>query len=143
MSAAVGANKKKNDSLSTDCENDVAMKDTATSKSEDDIKKNNADDKLCPLFMDGLPTDFSSNPSLAAIASLLEDEDSDDVTPKTKEYKALPTREGGGKVRQTPVRSKRRNEGRPYSSSEHRKRRANDNKATVGEANLFLKMWKL
>jgi len=36
------------------------------------------DDDICPLFMDGLPKNFASNPQLAAIASLLNDEDGDD-----------------------------------------------------------------
>ena len=107
---------------------------------KDDAGKSQENEQLCPLFMEGLPSDFSSNHSLAAIASLLEEEDDDeDATPKKKEYEAPSTRVGGGKVRRTPARA-RRKEGRPYSE----KKRKDDNKAvSVGEANLFLKMWKL
>jgi hypothetical protein len=41
---------------------------------------------LHPLFMDGLPSDFSSNPALAALASLLEEDDtaSNDVPSSEK-----------------------------------------------------------
>jgi hypothetical protein len=90
----------------------------------------------CPLFMDGLPTDFSTNPGLAALASLLDD-NTDEACPKVKESDTPAPWAGGGKVRRKPSRSKR-NDG-PY-------RRDNDRQkgdATIGEASLFLKMWKL
>jgi hypothetical protein len=123
------------DSFSTDCQNNVLMMEL-TSK-ENDVGKSQEDENLCPLFMEGLPSDFSSNPSLAAIASLLGEED--DATSKNKEYEAPSIKVGGGKVRRMPARA-RRKKGRPYSD----KKRKDDNEAvSVGEANLFLKMWKL
>lgn len=124
------------DSGSADGENDAAM---AESSKQAPTEKRDDDEKLCPLFMDGLPNDFSTNPGLAAIATLLVEE-SDESVPKKKEYEAPPTRAGGGKVRRTPARS-RRKDGRPYDS---RERQGSDTKAvSVGEAHLFLKMWKL
>jgi len=123
------------DSCSTDCQNNVLMMELPSK--ENDVGKSQEDENLCPLFMEGLPSDFSSNPSLAAIASLLEEED--DAIPKKKDYEAPSTIVGGGKVRRMPSRA-RRKEGRPYSD----KTRNDDNETvSVGEANLFLKMWKL
>jgi len=100
-------------------------------------KQGDDENKLCPLFMDGLPTDFSTNPGLAAIASLL-DEESDEVATK-REYDAPPTMAGGGKVRRKPARCKRK-DGRPYDMR-HRESKAKA--ASIGETHLFLKMWKL
>jgi hypothetical protein len=113
------------------CDNDVTMLENQATKS----KKNN---KLCPLFMEGLPSDFSTNPALAAIASLLDEGECNDVALKEKEYKVPSARAGGGKVRRSPARS-RRKEGRPYGDTKHK----DDKPVSVGEANLFLKMWKL
>lgn len=126
---------------STDGKNDVAMKESLEENhSENKDKKGSEDnEKLCPLFMDGLPSDFSTNPGLAAIASLF-DEESDDTAPKKKEYEAPSTTVGGGKLRRTPARSERRNDGRPY---QNRQRESETKAASVGETHLFLKMWKL
>lgn len=109
---------------------------TMTLTSVEATKPAESDDvEDCPLFMDGLPADFSTNPSLAALASLLDD-DSDETSPKSKEHETPVPRAGGGKMRRRPNRSKRKD--CPYK----RERSAKDG-ATVGEANLFLKMWKL
>lgn len=137
MMAAAKVTMKNTDSCSTDCQKDVTMMEIPSK--EDDAGKSQENEKLCPLFMEGLPSDFTSNPALAAIASLLE-EDDDDATPKKKEYETPSTRVGGGKIRRTPARA-RRKEGRPYNN----KKQKDDKKAdvSVGEANLFLKMWKL
>lgn len=90
----------------------------------------------CPLFMDGLPSDFSTNPSLAALASLLDD-NADESSPKTRESETPTTRAGGGKVQRKPNRSKR-NYG-PYKRDYDKQK----SDTTLGETNLFLKMWKL
>ena len=39
----------------------------------------------CPLFMEGLPRDFATNPQLAAIASLLDDEVREETTPSQED----------------------------------------------------------
>ena len=118
-----------------DRKNDVEMSESSEKESH---TKHDDDEKLCPLFMEGLPSDFSTNAGLAAIASLL-DEDPVEVVTKKIDHEAPPIKSGGGKLRRTPMRS-RRKEGRPY------KARGNEGatkKASVGEAHLFLKMWKL
>jgi hypothetical protein len=131
---------KESDSM--DGKNDVAMTECHEETHSESKDKKGSDDneKLCPLFMDGLPSDFSTNPGLAAIASLFDEESEDSVAPKKKEYETPSTRVGGGKLRRTPARSKRKNDGRPYQN----RQRKSDTKATsVGETHLFLKMWKL
>lgn len=123
------------DTISTSVE-PIKNDETVTLSSVEATKPAEGDDvEHCPLFMDGLPADFSTNPSLAALASLL-DEGSDEASPKSKERKAPVHQAGGGKVQRKPSRSKRKDG--PYK----RERSAKDG-ATIGEASLFLKMWKL
>jgi len=124
--------------------------------SGDDENENTQD--WCPLFMDGLPTNFASNNALAAIASLLNDsgeDNNDDDNDKKKEQdrvKVTP-RKGGGKVSR---RMARRNKNKtcqnsPYDLPAGRNGKANDyeesskksKSATMGEAHLFLSMWKI
>jgi hypothetical protein len=115
---------KKNDETMT------ASHTEATTPADDENVEN------CPLFMDGLPSDFATNPSLAALASLLDD-NADESCPKTKESQTPTPRAGGGKVQRKPNRSKC-NDG-PYKRDNDRQK----GDANIGEANLFLKMWKL
>jgi hypothetical protein len=131
----------------------------------------------CPLFMSGLPSDFASNPSLAAIASLLGDEEYDSDVDISKVRKGLrqgrigsakaaagsglgaggeaatvaaKPRAGGGKIggagaaRRNNKSGSRKKSGahRPYPTSDKKKSETKQ-KATVGEAQLFLNMWKL
>lgn len=87
----------------------------------------------CPLFATGLPSNFSSNPTLAAIASLLED-DEDKVDDRSKCVpERLPTA-GGGKATRSITRNQRNT---PYKKPG--KKKANN---TVKEIELFMKMWK-
>lgn len=91
----------------------------------------------CPLFMDGLPSDFSTNPSLAALASLLDEEGSEcksKPNEKSEEnsYEDDVGQLGGGKVARRKTASIR---SRPYPK--------NKKKTSMGEAQLFMKMWKL
>mmetsp|Transcript_6187 Transcript_6187/g.12898 ORF Transcript_6187/g.12898 Transcript_6187/m.12898 type:complete len:251 (-) Transcript_6187:108-860(-) len=133
---------------------------------DDDSDSNN----VCPLFMSGLPSDFASNPGLAAIASLLgetvedEEEDGNDGCKKSRKCDksikdtggraaSVEPRAGGGKVGGA---SSRRNGGsrgstrkpsssksghQPYPTTADRKEKKQ--KAAVGEAQLFLNMWKI
>ena len=102
-------------------------------------------EELCPLFMDGLPKDFSTNVHLAALASLMNDAvDEDEPKQKPKSVASndathtITTKKGGGKVdRRSQVRSKR--QGDPYSKPAATKTQT----ASLGEAQLFLKMWSL
>jgi hypothetical protein len=99
------------------------------------------EDITCPLFMEGLPSDFSKNPQLAALASLLEEEDKDDGEEarqvKSKKEGAAP-QAGGGKVRS--VKTSQRRKSVPYPQNE---KKSSKKEASVSEAHLFLKMWKL
>ncbi len=111
---------------------DVAQKSTASN-----------DTLECALFMDGLPQNFESNPSLSALASLLADDDENDE--KQEKEKAIANtstvvREkyvctsGGGKVSRKKATS---NRSTPY------KTRSKKTNSSVNETQLFLKMWKL
>ena len=109
-----------------------------------------SDAMTCPLFMDGLPSDFADNHQLAALASLMEsdrdDKDDDgeanektsnnDTTDTT--LKLPPTKRGGGKL-QRP-KGRRQRQATPYSLGKKEKPKPS---SSMGEAQLFLKMWKL
>jgi hypothetical protein len=101
----------------------------------------------CPLFMDGLPSNFANNKSLAAIASLLNDEEDDydskkqnfDKEDSTKLSK-VELKSGGGKVQR---KSRRKGSSSPYNKD---KKKVNQDKkagTSVGEAQLFLNLWKI
>jgi len=108
-------------------------------------KEDSTDDQpLCPLFMDGLPSNFAQNPQLAAIASLLED----DVETACQEDESrirlstITPCAGGGKVsrrRQSKICNSRTH--KPYDLK--KKKASQQPKASLGEAQLFLSMWKL
>jgi hypothetical protein len=104
----------------------------------------------CPLFMQGLPRDFESNPQLAAIASLLEDtvqeetnddDDGDDVThikrPDTKVYQCVwnrnrvlnqRNRPGYGTAKRSFAASSRKHRSRASQHSPYPKCRASGSK---------------
>jgi hypothetical protein len=100
------------------------------------------DDITCPLFMEGLPSDFSKNPQLAALASLLEEEDSKDDEEEardvTSKKEGAAPQPGGGKVRS--VKTRQRRKAVPYPQND---KKPSKKEASVSEAHLFLKMWKL
>lgn len=101
----------------------------------------------CPLFMTGLPSDFSTNNQLKAIASLMKDDDEDeDDTRKESEAHRMPQEahvasKGDGKV------TSRRNAQEKSRILPHKKTKNSKHKrkseASVNEAHLFLKMWNL
>lgn len=93
---------------------------------------------FCPLFMDGLPKDFSTNPQLAALVSLMNDDDDDDK-PIKKHVEEVPLhKQGGGKIdRKSRQRHKRQDN--PYTKPLKKKTPP----ASVAEAHLFLKMWSI
>ena len=116
--------------------NKSKMKDTGA-PCENDNDTEEEEDIDCPLFMTSLPKDFSTNSGLAAIASLLEDEE-ENVESEKEERKPrneVTSTISGGKVKRK-VNSRSRNT--PYPSTKQP-----DKKASLGEAQLFLKMWKL
>ena len=87
------------------------------------------DKEDCPLFMEGLPSDFSSNTALAALASLLDDDKSQHgggkVANKAKKLNRLQRRDKPYLVNRKPICTKQKT------------------KTSTAEAQLFLKMWKL
>jgi hypothetical protein len=103
----------------------------------DDDDDDDDEAECCPLFMEGLPTDFASNPHLAAIASLLDD---DEPPRKPQQATAIPVlgKVGGGKmIRSSSRQQRRQNQAAPYQASKRKP------SASMGETQLFLKMWKL
>lgn len=106
------------------------------------------DSLQCPLFMssDGLPSNFASNNALAAIAALLNDDDSNSGAEDGKKAKGesmtskVTPIKGGGKIsRRTANKSRGSHRKNPYNKPEKESKA----KATIGEAQLFLKMWKI
>ena len=101
----------------------------------------------CPLFMDGLPKDFQSNPHLAAIASLLDDEETsttdDKKTPHDFHTNPPPPSKSRGREARAKSRSLRRIAiSSPYQPAVATKP-STDKAPSLGEAQLFLNMWKL
>ena len=111
-----------------------------------------------PLFMDGLPADFSTHPTLAALASLMEedaDQDHDDCIarvdrresfdkssfPKHGDIEILNS--GGGKTKRVRGRNVRSRQSAPYPKPSTAGGPTKGTKSTVAEASLFLKMWKI
>jgi hypothetical protein len=124
------------------------------SMKEDDDSNFQSDDSneraTCPLFMEGLPPDFETNPGLSAIASLLNDDQQDEEheDPKKKSEEAISLdnkpipRPGGGKAQRKSTRRKDR-PSKPYERTSHSSGPTRKDSSTMGEAQLFLKMWKL
>lgn len=139
-----------------------------TSPNSNDISKSNTVDQEimsssssssssndCPLFMDGLQSNFAQNTALAALASLLDDDDADRYKETDNRKAATPSKatthvnkSGGGKA--SKIMERRGNNFSPYSKGKEDGLRKEDGDkkekkkgATLGEAQLFLNMWKL
>jgi hypothetical protein len=106
-----------------------------------------SDSITCPLFLDGLPKNFSQNAALAALASLLDDETTDKPNQDVKCVSSFSTSassvenvaSGGGKVRKEKSgRRSRQNQNNPYPRPIKKA-----SKLSVTETSLFLKLWKL
>lgn len=123
----------------------------------------------CPLFMEGLPRDFATNPQLAAIASLLDDNVREETEPANEEEEnKVATIINNTHSKNTPSTQKDRAQSQSISSVKNRNRsgkarnqrrkqraspyprlqdRKNDKEtgkksASVGEITLFMNMWK-
>lgn len=108
-----------------------------------------------PLFMTDLPDNFSDHSGLAALASLLEEKKTDESeknnfsrkasqknTDRISFHNAPKSKAGGGKA----IKSARKiTQYEPYSTDKKQgtKHRLSKKSTTVGEAQLFLKMWKI
>ena len=117
----------------------------------------------CPLFMEGLPRDFATNPQLAAIASLLDDNVREETAPAEEENEVatidrnnVPSIQKHGTQSQSKpsneyvshsgkARNRRRKQrASPYPRLQDRKNDKQPAKksASVGEITLFMNMWK-
>jgi len=87
--------------------------------------------------MHGLPKGFSSNTALAAIANLLDDEPKETEETDSSTSHSTFSERGGGKVSgRKPSLSRSRHRSKPYDVTKR-------SKSSVGEAELFFKMWKM
>ena len=110
-----------------------------------------------PLFMDGLPADFSTHPTLAALASLMEEDADQDHDPiarvdrhEVSDKRFFPTHgdikilnSGGGRTQRVRGRNVRSRQSAPYPKPSTAGGPTKGTKSTVSEASLFLKMWKI
>lgn len=118
--------------------------------SENDLRETQNSDEseeVCPLFMTGLPKDFTANPALAALASLQDEEyDQEDKRQISTSGNAtdLPSTTlvaGGGKA--MPLKSRELRRTSPYGPRLKGQSRSSTKTTTIGEAQLFLNMWNL
>ena len=130
------------------CNPDAMINDITTTGSKD-LEEGIEETIDCPLFMDGLPKDFESNPQLAAIASLLDDEETSTKDDK-KEAEKPPddfhtNPKSPLKSRGSEARAKSRSRRQIAISSPYQQptKSSTAKKPSLGEAQLFLKMWKL
>lgn len=151
--------------MKVDKEEEMSSKEQATRKSPNEEKE----ESWCPLFSEGLPSDFASNSKLAAIASLLNDDSTDgsddgdsqhsagnedqnnmvDHAPASNmssgkscfyTHRGNSPRGGGRKFKRNNRRQ--RKSGMPYDKDKHAKI-SPAKRTSVGEAQLFLNLWKL
>lgn len=125
-----------NDENDTNFEGKEKM--SAAQAAEDDTAEET--NNSCPLFMDSLPSNFASNPGLAAIASLLNDEldDAENVKEATIRTSETKVKSGGGKATKRRIGMNRHS---PYRSPNAKNNEKKE--TTLGEAQLFLSMWKI
>lgn len=136
MSAApaqVPALEREIDTMKEATADKMQLEDRNDDEAENDGEEEENDDS-CPLFMVGLPKDFSVNPSLAALASLLDDSGDEKHPPEEKKGREVVLKPGGGKLR--AIKSRNARKAAPY-------RAPKKTTASMGEAQLFMKMWKL
>uniref|UniRef100_A0A7S2VZR7 Uncharacterized protein n=1 Tax=Eucampia antarctica TaxID=49252 RepID=A0A7S2VZR7_9STRA len=100
------------------------------------------DENYCPLFMNGLPADFANHPGLSAIASLLEEEENPKEVARLK-IKTISTsshypKAGGGKIsaRKSKTQRQKISKKKPYDLR-------STPQSTLGEAQLYLNLWKI
>jgi hypothetical protein len=152
-------------------EDEQRTKDHGNEEQNDDDGDSDSDSGpiTCPLFMEGLPIDFSTNPQLAAIASLLEDDVREENAKDDKTEEENDTKDKSGDASKndqhcTPFftphttsstrhwknsaktqNRRRRQRASPYPRQQDRKdeKQATTSKSpSVGEITLFMNMWK-
>ena len=114
------------------------------------------EEEICPLFIDGLPKNFSKHSGLAAIASLLQDEEALDGDSKDdKRYSSIAKKtntycdhaKGGGKIdsirRQSRTRRMKNHNNSPYNLASRTTTQKKVLKRSIAETQVFFKTWKL
>ncbi len=98
--------------------------------------KNDDGVDFCPLFMDGLPSNFADNAALSAIASLLEDDESQTKEKISKKKDYIQPICGGGKMCRRKNK-KNSTQSKPYEKPSKTKT------TSIAEAQLYLNIWKI
>mmetsp|Transcript_13431 Transcript_13431/g.29242 ORF Transcript_13431/g.29242 Transcript_13431/m.29242 type:complete len:169 (-) Transcript_13431:195-701(-) len=103
---------------------------------------------FCPLFSDGLPANFQAQPALLALASLAEgnDEDADAHLKRNNGRRKIAKASAGGRQgkKMSPYRSYQAGQMRRQAKEQrHQKMKAAETSATLGEAQMFLSMWRI
>jgi hypothetical protein len=139
-------------------EHEIADMSSAPTKMMTNDDEDEDGEMTCPLFMDCLPPNFASNSGLAAIASLLEgssdyedDEDVNDDDTALRQCNDGAENSHQERMRAFPTRRELDKCTRKISSarkcikfkSKIKDTRKKDKKASVGEVELFLKLWKV
>ncbi|KAL3788490.1 hypothetical protein ACHAW5_004065 [Stephanodiscus triporus] len=123
--------------------NIAASPSSSPSRCDSKVRAKQGNAEACPLFMDGLPSHFAQNSALAAIASLIDDdasgEECKDARKKGSQSSTFDYKSGGGKVKKTGKRSNHS----PYSKEKGTRNNGGKISTTLGEAQLFLNMWKI
>ena len=146
----------------SDCKNDDNGESMTTSDDNEAIS--------CPLFMDGLPSDFSTNPALAAIASLMNDDATTTADDDENDTKLTTAKKPS--MEKIVFKRNEKTKYKPYMKSNRTTKtlaeedvhetninpqqidqtsgmsdcidiKKTSTNTTIGEASLFLKMWKL
>lgn len=100
--------------------------------------------KICPLFMDELPSDFASDAALSALASLISEEgggqkpEDSSKQPLRMSHNRSRLTLGGGKA--TKIRKIK--PFAPYTKKIPQEKESKD-ATTTNELQLFMRMWKL
>lgn len=103
---------------------------------------------FCPLFSDGLPVNFQAQSALLALASLAEgnDEDADAHLKRNNGKRKVAKASAGGRKgkKMSPYRSHQAGQMRRQAKEQrHQKKKTEEKSATLGEAQMFMSMWKI
>jgi len=122
------------------CESKNMQHENRYASCDDTNFEGGSEDEEHPLFMLGLPSNFASNKGLAAIASLIGEEN------EIKEeclisQKHSTGRLGRGKIQIKASRDARKEVSNPYGSKNNTLK--SEKRATISETQLFLKLWTI
>lgn len=132
--------------MKTDVESDKEIPEAAM-----EVSDASDDGETCPLFMTGLPQQFSSNAALCALASLFSDDneksedENNSLSPKSEQISVYsPSQLGkscGGKARRVKSSARRAGKNSPYCHSGSHSTRKHEDNSSVNELSVFVKLW--